>query len=530
MVAPQLERTASNETLSFTLHHREGDGEVIVDDDEDELEAPEDANAPLKFKFSWRKLWRYMGPGWLMSLAYLDPGNLESDLQTGAYTGFHLVWVLWWATVAGLILQELAARVGVVTGKDLAQNVREKYPRWLNYVVYINMEIAVIASDIQEVVGSGIALTLLTNGFIPVWIGCIITGLDTFTFLAVHYLGARYLEALVCFLIACMSGSFFINWGETSVDNVALVRGWIVPTMPSYAITQAVGTIGAVIMPHNLYLHSGLVLSRKIDRASPRKVHEATWYNFLESALALLFSFIINLAIIATNAGNFYNPDCATIGDRFSNTTGPQACLPLTEQNVHGLPCGMPGGGGSGRCDEIGLKSEGDALRNGIGDFALYIWALGLLAAGQAATMTCTYAGQIIMGGCLQIELAPWKRVALTRIMALGPSILIAAATIGNDKLFETINEYLNVLQSVQLPFAMLPLLHICSKADIMGRFRSGPIMMSVNFLLAATVLGVNALLIMQFIDDFPVYILIILSMYAVIYLGICARMLYPCR
>jgi hypothetical protein len=152
--------------------HRDHDGEVDVESDDGE-EPPEDA--PLRFKFSWRKLWRFAGPGWLMSLAYLDPGNLESDLQQGAYTGYKIVWVLFWATFMGLILQEMSARLGIVTGRDLAQTVRSGYPRWLNYVIYINMEIAVIGSDIQEVVGTGVAIYLLSNKSVPVWVGCIIT-------------------------------------------------------------------------------------------------------------------------------------------------------------------------------------------------------------------------------------------------------------------------------------------------------------------------------------------------------------------
>tara|TARA_B110001452_G_scaffold197469_1_gene167391 strand:+ start:1102 stop:1836 length:735 start_codon:yes stop_codon:yes gene_type:complete len=168
------------------VHHRNNDEEVDVSVDGDAEEAPEDPESIPAFHFSWRKLFKFMGPGWLMSLAYLDPGNLESDLQQGAYTGMQLLWVLFWATVMGLVLQCLSARLGVVTGRDLAQTVKQEYPPWLNYVIYVMMEIAVIGSDIQEVVGSAIAITLLSQGAIPVWAGCIITGLDTFTFLAVH--------------------------------------------------------------------------------------------------------------------------------------------------------------------------------------------------------------------------------------------------------------------------------------------------------------------------------------------------------
>eukprot|EP00966_Prymnesium_polylepis_P312556 7222736-Prymnesium_polylepis.1 len=185
--------------------HREHDAEVDVEsDDEEQAERIMLPDEPLEFKFSWRKLWRFAGPGWLMSLAYLDPGNLESDLQEGAYTGYRIVWVLWWATVMGLILQEMSARIGIVTGRDLAQTVRAGYPRWLNYVIYVNMEIAVIAADIQEVVGTGVAIYLLSNKHIPVYVGCIITACDTLTFLAIQYLGVRYLEAFICILISTM--------------------------------------------------------------------------------------------------------------------------------------------------------------------------------------------------------------------------------------------------------------------------------------------------------------------------------------
>jgi NRAMP (natural resistance-associated macrophage protein)-like metal ion transporter len=302
------------------LSHRMADGEVAIDDDsEDEAEPLPDER--LRFRFSWRKLWRFAGPGWLMSLAYLDPGNLESSLQQGAYTNFKLVWVLWWATVMGLILQEMAARIGLVTGMDLAQMVRAFYPRWLNVAVYFMMEIAVIGADIQEVVGSGVAINLLTSGALPVWAGCLITAIDTFTFLAVQYFGVRYLEALVCVLIGTMSICFFINWGSTQADAAQFFEGWVVPTVPSYGLTQAVGTIGAVIMPHNLYLHSGLVLSRKVKRQSPHKVYDAIWYARIESAGALLFAFFINAAVVATNSATFFSESCTNL------TGGPYACM-----------------------------------------------------------------------------------------------------------------------------------------------------------------------------------------------------------
>jgi len=435
----------------------------------------------------------------------------------------------------------MSARLGLVTGRDLAQTVRAEYPRWLCYFVYVMMEIAVIGADIQEVVGSGVALKLMTG--MPVWLGCLITGLDTFTFLAVQYLGVRYLEALIFLLIGTMSICFFVNWGSSDTDMGLLVRGWIVPMMPGYALSQTVGTIGAVIMPHNLYLHSGLVLSRNVQRTSPQRVYDAIWYARIESAVALLVAFLINLAIIATNAAAFFSAPCTTLEN------GPYACLAAKAFNAsgdaqhttpdgQGTACSRPGGG-VGQCGEIGLASEGYALADALGESSLYIWALGLLAAGQASTMVCTYAGQMIMGGCLQIKLAPWKRVALTRAFALGPALLVSVATGSDTSLFNNINEYLNILQSVQLPFAMLPVLHFAASKRLLGRFASTPALFGLSCTLALVVISINVLLVVQFIQDppalnvdegstsMPSYAIVLIALAGAGYFGVCIRLMW---
>ena len=274
----------------------------------------DDGDSDESRKWSWRKFYAFVGPGWLMSLAYLDPGNLEADLQQGAYTKYSLVWVLFWATIIGLILQELSSRIAVVTGQNLAQVATTHYSTATNRFLYLMMEIAIIGSDIQEVLGSAIGINLLSNGKIDLVTGCLITGLDTFTFLFIHIKGVRYLEALVCILIGTMAICFFINWGEVDVNSGELAKGWTLPTIKSYAVMQAVGTIGAVIMPHNLYLHSGLVLSRKINRNDQGRVDEAKKYFFVEAVLALAFSFLINLAIVSTFAEYFFDEDCAKDG------------------------------------------------------------------------------------------------------------------------------------------------------------------------------------------------------------------------
>ena len=533
--------------------------EVVGVDDDDELDAwdevgpdgspPTSPDSPnpnsLRFRFRWRKLWRFAGPGWLMSLAYLDPGNLESNLQQGAYTRYSIVWVLWWATVTGLILQEMSARIGLVTGRDLAQAVRDEYPRWLSFVVYAMMEIAVIGADIQEVVGSGIAFNLLSGGAIPVWAGCLITAFDTVTFLAIGWLGVRYLEAFVCGLIGVLSLCFFANSAHAGLHAwTGVFHGWLVPSVPPFAFTQVIGTVGAVIMPHNLYLHSGLVLSRRVRRTSPYRVNEAIWYARIESAGALFFAFAINLSVVVVNSAKFFSASCAQADG------GPFACLSHTAYEMtNGVP-DAPGSGAppaegrgaecavhdargqtvrSGLCGEIGLENAGFALADAMGSASLYVWALGLLAAGQASTMVCTYAGQIIMSGCLDVELPPWKRVALTRVLALAPALAVAVGTEASPAGFSSINEYLNILQSVQLPFAMLPALHFSASAPLLGRFSSSPLLMLVSTFLAAIILATNAYLIWNVVEALERTPLVVATamLGSFAYAAVCARLVW---
>ena len=447
-----------------------------------------------------------------MSLAYLDPGNLEADLQQGAYTNYTLLWVLFWATALGLLLQEMAARLGVVTGKTLAEAARAEYPLATSYVLYAMMELAIIGSDVQEVLGSAIGLNILCG--LELWVGCLVTGLDTFTFLAVHHLGVRKLEALVATLIATMAACFFVNWGEADTDGAALAAGLALPLMESYMLTQAVGTIGAVVMPHNLYLHSGLVKSRDVDRSKVAKVREAVFYNCLESALALAVSFVINVAVVATFADFFYDGACASDS---------LACVPRESVSDHERPC-RSRLFDDAVCAEIGLAVAAPALREVLGRFGRVAWGLGLLAAGQASTMTATFAGQFVMSGFLRLDVAPWKRVAITRAAALGPAVAVALSTAENAGLQNRINEYLNILQSVQLPFAMLPLLHLTNQKRWMGDFANGGKLAYVAFAAAALVLVVNVVLVVQFVvghfDSPPAYaasaLLGVLYLYAV--------------
>ena len=346
--------------------------------------------------FSWRKLWAFTGPGFLMSIAYIDPGNLESDLQAGAQAKYQLIWVLWWSTAVGLFLQLLSARLGVVTGHDLAQVCRIHMPSKFRYVLWIMIELAIISSDVQEVIGSATAIYLLSGGVVKIWQGALITGLDTFTFLLLEQAGLRKLEAFFCLLIAVMCGTFGYMYGLISPDQGAIMTGLIVPECDTSAVPLAISVVGAVIMPHNLYLHSALVTSRSVDKTSVSKVKEANFYNAIESSIALLVSFVINLFVLAVFADICSSP---TSCDSLEH-----AAYTLRAYFTH----------------EYAHPSAA------LGQAVLIVFAVGILAAGQSSTMTGTYAGQVSMTGFINLKIKPWKRVAITRSLAMIPTLLFA--------------------------------------------------------------------------------------------------------
>ena len=439
--------------------------------------------------------------------------------------------MLFWATAGGLLLQVLAARLGVVTGKNLAQMCRLDYPRPVSLVLWVMTEMAIIGSDIQEVIGSAIAIKLLFG--IPLWGGCLITGLDTFTFLIIHAFGVRKLEAFFAALIFTMMVCFFINFGWTrpvwggapwdaGSDGGGILLGTLVPTVDDFAVIQAVGILGAVIMPHNIYLHSALVTSRQIDRKSERQIELANKYFTIESGVALFVSFLINAAVVAVFAKGFFNgKECATPGwDSVTGVSGGinqsnvnLACYPTDAGtsapgddachiNIHTgkpLTCtthlNQPG-----TCCSIGLQNAGTALSNLLGNSAKVIWAIGLLAAGQSSTMTGTFAGQFVMEGFLQWKVSPWVRVMITRFIALGPAIAVGIASSASPTATDILNEWLNVLQSIQLPFALLPVLHFTSDPKIMGKFANNRFLKSIGWFLAALVIIINFYLVTTFV------------------------------
>ncbi|KMZ60687.1 putative Natural resistance-associated macrophage protein [Zostera marina] len=416
--------------------------------------------------FSWRKLWLFTGPGFLMSIAFLDPGNLEGDLQAGAIGGYSLLWLLLWATAIGLLIQLLSARLGVVTGRHLAEHCREEYPRWATYALWVMAELALIGADIQEVIGSAIAIKILSNGIIPLWCGVIITALDSLIFLFLENYGVRKLEAVFGFLISTMAISFAWMFGETKPDGKAVLLGTIVPKLGPKTIQQAVGVVGCVIMPHNVFLHSALVQSRNIDIKKRSRVEEAMNYYSIESSMALFLSFIINLLVTAVFAKEFYGSEVAST---------------------------------------IGLVNAGNYLQEKYGGGMvpiLYIWGIGLLAAGQSSTITGTYAGQFIMGGFLKLRLKKWVRSLITRSFAIVPTVIVALIfDTSETSTLDVLNEWLNVLQSVQVPFALIPLLFLVSNPRIMGNFTIGSKLKIATWTVAAFLILINAYLLLEFVS-----------------------------
>ncbi|XP_019153266.1 PREDICTED: metal transporter Nramp2-like [Ipomoea nil] len=413
--------------------------------------------------FSWRQLWRFTGPGFLMSIAFLDPGNLEGDLQSGAIAGYSLLWLLMWATAMGLLIQLLSARVGVATGRHLAELCREEYPYWAGLLLWFMAELALIGADVQEVIGSAIAIKILSRGVIPLWAGVVITASDCFFILVLENYGVRKLEAVFAVLISTMALSFAWMFGDARPSGKELLTGLLIPRLSSRTIRQAVGVVGCVIMPHNVFLHSALVQSREINPKKKGQVQEALNYYTIESSLALLVSFLINLFVTTVFAKGFY---------------------------------------GSKQADNIGLVNAGQYLEEkyGGGLFPiLYIWGIGLLAAGQSSTITGTYAGQFIMGGFLDLRLKKWLRALITRSCAILPTIVVALVFHRTESSLDVLNEWLNVLQSIQIPFALIPLLTLVSKEEVMGTFRIRPIIEKFAWTVAILVMVINGYLLLDF-------------------------------
>ena len=446
-----------------------------------------------------------------MSIAYLDPGNIESDLQAGTVARYRLLWVLMWSTFLGLLMQRLSARLGTVTGHHLAELCYRRYPKAPRLLLWIMVEIAIIGSDMQEVIGTAIALYLLTNKMLPLWGGVLLTIADTFSFLLLDKYGLRRLEMFFCTLITLMAVTFGYEYFIVRPDTVDVVEGLALPwcsNCGSDALAQAVGIIGAIIMPHNLYLHSALVKTRKIDRSDHQQVKEANRYVFIESAIALAVSLLINIAVTSVFAHGLYG---VTNNEILGN------CSFSNDSRLSDITHFFPA---NNELVDADLYKAGLFLGCTFGIPAMYIWAVGIFAAGQSSTMTGCYSGQFVMEGFLNLYWKRWKRVLLTRSIAIMPTLFLAVYA--DLSQMTALNDSLNALMSLQLPFALLPTLTFTSSEKVMGRFKNNHINKLIATMLSLLVIVINLYFVFSFAHEnltFTTPVVLVLVAFTVYYL-----------
>jgi manganese transport protein len=404
-------------------------------------------NVPDSKAGFWKQMTAYFGPAVLVSVAYMDPGNWGTDLQGGAQFKYGLLWVVGLASLMAIFLQVIAARLGIATGRDLAQCCHDWYPKWTRVPNWLMAEIAIIACDMAEVLGGAVALNMLFH--IPIFWGVIITGLDVLLLLALQGLGMRMIEAVVLLLVATIGVCYFTEifvLPQTQPSFLEMGRAMFTPTLSSSSmIYVAIGIIGATVMPHVLYLHPALVQSRKFqkDEASMRK---AVRFNTIDVTANLSVAFLINAAILVLAAIVFYGKTSVTAAGgqvvQFNDSTDWIQAANLTLAPLMGTTA------------------------------ASVLFAVALLASGQSATIVGTMAGQVVMEGFMRWRIKPWLRRLITRSLAIIPTAVFVGIRGANN-----INDLIvlsQVVLALQLPFAMFPLLHFASSRKRMGQWRLG--------------------------------------------------------
>ncbi|CAD5214750.1 unnamed protein product [Bursaphelenchus okinawaensis] len=439
--------------------------------------------------FSFTKLWAFTGPGFLMSIAYLDPGNIESDLQSGATARYQLLWVLLFAHILGFALQLLSAQLGVVSGRHMAEISREVYPKGPRLFLWIMIEIAIIGSDMQEVIGTAVAIYMLSYGKIKLLFGVLITMVDTITFLFIDHFGFRKLEGFFAFLISVMAITFGFEFFTVQPDAVELAKGMFIPWCSGCGqkeFLQGISVVGAVIMPHNLYLHSALVKSRRIDRTKKKSVEEASYYYSIESGIALFCSFIINMFVVGVFAHGLFNKTNMEVRESCNSRDVLDPDLfPMNNKTV-----------------EADLYKGGIFLECTFGKLALIVWGLGILASGQSSTMTGTYAGQFVMEGFLHMNWPRWRRVMVTRLIAIVPTLVVTLFADGVRSL-TGMNDLLNCIQMIQLPFALLPIITFTANSNVMFEFKTSKLTQIAALAVSIIVIAINLFFSVDTINGF---------------------------
>jgi manganese transport protein len=403
----------------------------------------------------WKKLFAFIGPAYLVSVGYMDPGNWATDIAGGSKFGYSLLWVLLMSNLMALLLQSLSAKLGLVRGLDLAQASRATYHPAINFFNWLLAEIAIAACDLAEVIGMAIGLQLLFH--IPLLWGVSITVCDTLLILVLQKHGIRKMEAFILALIATIGLAFIAELIFAKPDGAELIKGFVPHIANEDALYIAIGIIGATVMPHNLYLHSSLVQTRRIER-SPDGIREAIKFNFIDTTVALNLALFVNAAILILAAAAFYT---------------------------------------TGRTNVSEIQDAYHLLNDVLGtSFAPALFAIALIAAGQSSTLTGTLSGQIVMEGYLNLRIQPWLRRLITRLIAIIPAFIVIS--IYGEKATGDLLILSQVILSLQLGFAIVPLIHLTSDKSKMGEFTNKLWIIVLAWLIAAIIIGLNARLIYQ--------------------------------
>jgi manganese transport protein len=416
-----------------------------------------EVNASVRISQSaitWRRLLGFLGPGFLISVGYMDPGNWATDIAGGSRFGYTLLFVIMASNLMAVLLQSLSLKLGVATERDLAQLCNEAYGRWVSFGLWVGAEIAIAACDLAEVIGSAIALNLLFH--IPLFYGVLITGLDVLLILLMQRWGFRYVEALVITLIGTIIAMFSVQLFLSKPEYWPVIKNLLVPsgsivTNPAM-LYIAIGMLGATVMPHNLYLHSSIVQSRDYKR-TPAGKREAIFMANVDSALALTVALFVNAAIVVVAAAVFFRSghfEVAAIEDAY------KLLSPL-----------------------LGVAG------------ASTLFAIALLASGQNSSITGTLAGQVVMEGFIHIRLAPWLRRMITRSIAIIPTIIVVWFT--GERGTEKLLLLSQVILSLQLSFAVIPLVLFTGSRKWMGEFVNGRALQGLAWFVAALIAGLNA-------------------------------------
>jgi manganese transport protein len=416
------------------------------------VEVPTTGSKTLKL----RRLFAFLGPAYLVSVGYMDPGNWATDLQGGASFGYALVWVLLMSNMMAVLLQTLSARLGVVTGHDLAQACRAEYSRGVNGILWILAEVAIAATDLAEIVGTIIAFKLLFG--LPLLWGCLITAFDTFVLLYLQRWGMRQVEAVILALVGTIGACFLIQIFMARPDVGGILSG-LRPSLPPDSLFVAIGILGATVMPHNLYLHSALVQTRRIG-ADSRSKRSACRYYLVDAAIALNVAFLVNSAILILSAAVFHS------------------------RGIH----------------VASIEEAYKILPSFLGGFAPILFGIALLCAGQSSTLTGTLAGQIVMEGYLHLRMDPWLRRLITRLIALVPAVLVIA--LAGESSTQRLLILSQVVLSLQLSFAVIPLIHFTSNRRNMGEFATPVWGQALAWTTAAIIVGLNGKLVFDQITE----------------------------